>query len=76
VWRSKIISHTGNQTQIISPSASSSLLNFCSQFPLKTAQHVSVIFTVFNNVEVIWNRNVYFRHHIYCMYSQHLKYLV
>ena len=44
--------------------------------PFKTAQNVSVIFTIFNKLGVIWCCKLYFRHYIYCLFSQHLNCLV
>ena len=49
---------------------------YCGSLSFKTAQYVSVIFTVFNNVGVIWYCKLYFRHYIYCMFSQRLNFLV
>jgi len=57
-------------------SVSSHLFYYRGPLPLQTAQHVSIIFTVFNNVEVTWKRNLYISHHIYCMFSELLKHLV
>jgi len=72
----KITSRTGNQTQIVGRSASSNLFYYRGPLSLQTAQHVSIIFTIFNNVEFIWKRNLSFRHHIYCIFSERLKYLI
>jgi len=46
-------------------SAGRNLFSYYGPFPLNIAQHVSVIFTMFNNVEVNGNRKLYFRQQIY-----------
>jgi len=76
VWRSKNLqsywqSNTNHRSFIQQPSSLLSWPTSTENCPTRLCHIHS-----FNNVEVSWKRNLYFRHNVYGMFSQRLTHLV